>query len=106
LADCLKAIIFLEKDIEAAKVNLALKHDFNTIDAFRLFDRNNLGCVTPEDLMEGLRFNLHFTDFHHDDIFMLLKKVDRNGIGRITFKQFNELILPFTTEYAMRVADR
>jgi Ca2+-binding EF-hand superfamily protein len=86
LADCLKAIIFLEKDLEAAKVNLALKHDFNTIDAFRLFDRNNLGCVTPEDLMEGLRFNLHFADFHHDDILMLMKKVDRNRIGRITFK--------------------
>ena len=67
------AIIFLEKDLEAAKVNLALKHDFNTIDAFRLFDRNNLGCVTPEDLMEGLRFNLHFADFHHDDILMLMK---------------------------------
>lgn len=63
--------MFLEKDIEAAKIDLALKHDFNTIDAFRLFDRMNLGCITADDLMDGLRQNLHFGEFCHDDIFML-----------------------------------
>ena len=106
MADCLKAIVFLEKDIEAVKIDLALKHDFNPIDAFRLFDRQNLGCITAEDLMDGLRQNLHFGEFSHDDIYMLFKRVDRNNLGRITYKQFNDLILPFTQEYAIRVADR
>ena len=34
-----KQIIMIEKDIEAAKIELTLKHDFNLVDAFCLFDR-------------------------------------------------------------------
>ena len=39
MANCLKAIIFIEKDIESAKTDLAQKTDFNLLDAFALFDR-------------------------------------------------------------------
>lgn len=38
LANCLKSIVFIERDIESTKIDLALKSDFNLIDAFRLFD--------------------------------------------------------------------
>jgi hypothetical protein len=46
LSDWFKQILFIEKDIESAKIELSLKHDFNLVDAFRLFDRQGLGCIT------------------------------------------------------------
>ena len=39
----LKDIVFSEREVESAKIELALKSDFNLIDAFRLFDTKGLG---------------------------------------------------------------
>jgi Ca2+-binding EF-hand superfamily protein len=37
-AAVLKEIVFLERGVEQAKIDLALKSDFNLLDAFRMFD--------------------------------------------------------------------
>ena len=37
---------------------------------------------------------------------MFFRRVDRKGLGRITYKQFSDAILPQSSEYANRVADR
>ena len=36
-------MVFLELDIEKSKQSLALKADFNLLDAFRLFDKFQIG---------------------------------------------------------------
>ncbi len=38
LANYLKQMIFIERDIESAKIDLSLKADFNLVDSFRIFD--------------------------------------------------------------------
>lgn len=73
-----------------------MKHDFNLVDSFRIFDRQNLGCIYKEDLVNGLKMNLDFFEFSSDDIYMLFKRIDKQGLGRITFKQFNDIILPIS----------
>ena len=65
LANALKEIIFIQRDIESAKIDLALKQDFNLFDAFRIFDTKNTGSITSQDLVDGLRMNLEFRDFTH-----------------------------------------
>lgn len=42
----LKEMVFLEREVESAKIELALKSDFNLMDAFRMFDVKGLGCFT------------------------------------------------------------
>jgi Ca2+-binding EF-hand superfamily protein len=79
-------MLFLEKEIESAKINLSLKHDFNLVDAFAIFDLQRVGCITEQDFVTGLTANLEFTDFNQEDIFLFFKKVDRKGLGRITYK--------------------
>ena len=37
---------------------------------------------------------------------MMFRRADRKMLGRMTFKQFNDFILPFSQEYAYRVLDR
>lgn len=42
----LKDIVFSEREVESAKIELALKSDFNLLDAFKMFDLKGIGCVT------------------------------------------------------------
>jgi len=38
--------VFLEREIEAAKIETALKPDFNLLDAFKIFDFMGTGNVS------------------------------------------------------------
>ena len=69
-------IILAERDLESLKIELALNSDFNIIDAFKIFDIKNLGCITSRDFVEGLKSNLDYPDFVPDDIYMFFKRVD------------------------------
>ena len=55
--------MFVERDIEAAKIDLALRPDFNLVDAFKMFDIKSLGGICKQDFMDGLRANLNFDDY-------------------------------------------
>lgn len=72
----LKDIIYVERDLESAKIDLALKKDFNLFDAFRMFDTKAIGHITRQDLVEGLRLNLEFREFTHEDIDLFFKVFD------------------------------
>lgn len=42
----IKEIIFAEREVESAKIELALKSDFNVIDAFNQMDVNRASSLT------------------------------------------------------------
>lgn len=52
LAEALKEIIEIDKDIELRKNRLALKHDFNMHDLFAIFDKENKGHFTMREFSE------------------------------------------------------
>ena len=43
-----------DKNLEMSKNETVMQADFNTYDAFRIFDIDNLGTITPLDLQHGL----------------------------------------------------
>ncbi len=102
----MKDIIFSEREVESAKIELALKSDFNIVDKFNMFDMRGGGAVTQQDLKDGLTQNLGYMEFSNDDIFMLMRRFDKASTGMLTFKDFNNMILPFSREYASLVTDR
>ena len=42
----LKDIVFAEREVESAKIELALKSDFNIVDAFKMLDLRGIGAVS------------------------------------------------------------
>lgn len=50
IAKVFKDTIFLERELESAKIELCLKPDFNLIDTFRLIDIRNKGFITSLEL--------------------------------------------------------
>jgi hypothetical protein len=83
LAQLFKDIVFLEREIESAKIELALKSDFNLLDCFRMFDIHGRGFITQHDLCEGLRNSLLFNDFSNDDVYLFFRRNDLSGRGSL-----------------------
>ena len=50
----LRDLLDLENQLDAAKIDLISKPDFNLVDAFRLFDFTGRGWSTFEEVREGL----------------------------------------------------
>ena len=64
--------INLERDLEKLKVSVALKEDFNLIDAFGLIDIQGKGYVTPMEIREALLdMGLRVTT---DEIFLVMSR--------------------------------
>ena len=102
----LKEIVFSEREVESAKIELALKSDFNLFDAFRMFDFKGAGEVSAQDLSDGLARHLLFNDYTSDDIYLVFRRLDRESKGRLSFNDFSNAVLPFSREYAALVTDR
>ena len=64
----------IEKRIEAIKIQLSLKTDFNLIDAFRIFTEQGFNSVNIEDLRSGLR--VLGLDVSIDELTLFMKRFD------------------------------
>lgn len=106
MINLLKEIVFLEREVESAKIDLALKSDFNLKDAFHMFDSKQYSQITPPDLMEGLHMNLGMADFCEEDVMLFFARHDPSCRGRINFIEFSQALLPFSSEYSGLITDR
>jgi len=88
----LREQITLEKELENAKVRLAMQPDFNLYDAFKIFDTLGLGYVTLNDLKLGLsEIGVYAT---YDELDLFIKRYDNNKDGRLRFNEFTNAFLP------------
>ena len=69
-------LISLDKKVELQKNDTASKHDFNTYDAFRIFDIDGVGSVAAQDLKYGLSDIGVFVSM--EDILLFVNRFDRD----------------------------
>jgi hypothetical protein len=50
--------------------------------------------------------NLEFREFNHEDIDLFFKVFDTDQTNRITLRQFSDIVLPISPEYARLVTER
>ena len=84
--------ITLENELEDAKNRLALQSDFNLPDAFDLLDRHILGQLSSTELGDSLASNGIYAN--SEDVFLFVKRYDRNLDGRLNFTEFSEAFQP------------
>lgn len=56
--------------------------------------------------MNALRDNLCFTDFTHDDVYLIFRRHDLNSDGKLNFTEFSNMLLPVSKEYSALLTDR
>lgn len=85
-------LIGIDKDIENTKIDLALKDDFNLIDAFGLLDLRGIGYLSPTELRVGL-LDLGLS-VSFEDVNLLFDKYNKERDGRFKFSEFSEAFMP------------
>jgi len=86
-----KEIDFFRK-IELLKNDLTTRYDWNTHDAFRIIDIDRLGYITHDTVYLFLKRNNVIAS--HDDVDAILRRIDEDGIEKITYSTFLDAILP------------
>ena len=100
----MKEQINLDKNLERAKEDLAVRADFNTVDAFDLFDPLRRGNLDKYDLKDV--FSLFGVSADNDELNLLIKKYDTDLDGKWRYSEFVNAILPKKHEYATLVRNR
>eukprot|EP00826_Nyctotherus_ovalis_P063104 TRINITY_DN9219_c0_g8_i1.p1 TRINITY_DN9219_c0_g8~~TRINITY_DN9219_c0_g8_i1.p1 ORF type:complete len:530 (+),score=90.34 TRINITY_DN9219_c0_g8_i1:236-1591(+) len=101
LAEAIKALILIERELEQHKVNLALQSDFNLIDGFRLFDRSGKCYVTLEEFQRAL--NKLGLKSSGEKLYL---RYSRNQDDKLDYTDFCNMILPKDTNYAYTIHKR
>lgn len=57
-----------------------------------MFDDQELGYIPPEELTEKLKqLNVYARE---DEIYLLYKKFDKDGLDRLSYKNYLDILLP------------
>ena len=102
--DFLKKLMEIESKIEDAKISLAINPDFNCEDAFRLFESNDKGFLSKEDLKNGLNLLGIFPT--GKKLKLLMQRFDLQRNGFINYADFFDMVVPFEKNYRQRVESR
>ena len=97
LSKYFKLVMDGESQIELSKLNLVSRKDFNLINAFNLFDEQNKGYISFDDLKNELEFiGLTIND---RDIQLLINRFNKNNKKtNIEYNNFCNGLLPYNSE--------
>jgi Ca2+-binding EF-hand superfamily protein len=70
-----------------------------------MFDATGTGNASVQDVIVSLK-EIGFHEFTHDDVFLLFRRHDSNGDGKLNFQEFSNVLLPVSKEYAALLTDR
>lgn len=96
--------IKISREVERKKNELALKHDFNLFDAFRMFDKSDLGYINLSDFEDTLSYFAFYAP--RDEIYLLFKHFSHLQNSRLQFADFSEVFSPKQEEYARVLRNR
>jgi EF-hand domain pair len=88
----------LEKQLEQAKISLAIRPDFNLFDAFRIFDAPALGYVSISDLKSGLAGIGVYASY--DELELFFTRYDKNRDGKLRYSEFCDAMCPIDAYYS------
>lgn len=97
-ANALREHVLIERELEDAKINLAIKPDFNLFDAFKIFDLNSNGYVSQGEMKNALNDLGVYASY--DEIDLLFKRYDKNRDNTLKFSEFCEAMLPKDVYYS------
>ncbi len=102
----MKDSIFLERELESSKIELALKPDFNLLDGFKLLDTQGKGFLTSSELINTLKESLGQIEIRREDMYLFFRRYDNDSDGKFTYSDFCHAFTPLSKEYATLLTGR
>ena len=100
----LKQFVLLDKDLEVAKQDLALRPDFNILDFFRTFDEEDSGALGSAEVEAGMRRYGIYPN--REELYLFVRRFDKDNDGKLRFSDFAEMVTPKQQEYAALLNNR
>ena len=92
LINAFREYIRLELEADEAKSRLSAQVDFNMMDAYQMLDKFSKGWITAPEVIESLaELGMHP---HRDDVFLFVRRYDKDGDGRILYSDFCDAFTP------------
>ena len=88
----LQEIVLIEKELEAWKIELSLREDFNMIDAFGILDEDGKGNLNPQELHVALRKNDIVAT--QEDCYLFFIRYNRDVDGLLKYSEFADAFMP------------
>jgi len=104
LISAFREYIRLELELDDAKSSLACQSDFNLMDAYQMLDKFSKGWVTAPEIVESLSELGSYN--HRDDVYLFVRRYDKNGDGRILYSDFCDAFTPADDVIAMGLKRR
>jgi Ca2+-binding protein (EF-Hand superfamily) len=104
LIHTLKQFVLLDKDLEVAKQDLALRPDFNILDFFRTFDEEDSGALGSAEVEAGMRRYGIYPN--REELYLFVRRFDKDNDGKLRFSDFAEMVTPKQQEYAALLNNR
>jgi Ca2+-binding EF-hand superfamily protein len=98
--------IYLEREIEKLKIDLANKHDFSCPLAFQVFDFYNRGELSKPQFAESLFSYIGFELYSRNQSFLLFSRYDEDRDGKITYREFSRMLLPVDRRQSDRLLNK
>lgn len=92
LVQGLREQLRMEQELEESRTRLAQQPDFNLMDAFQMLDKYSKGWITAPELLESLNEIGSFP--HKDDVFLFVRRYDRDSDGRLLYTDFLDAFKP------------
>jgi Ca2+-binding EF-hand superfamily protein len=100
----LRENILLERELEDAKINAAIKPDFNLFDAFNVLDHNRNGSIAIKEMFMSLKeIGVYSSE---DEVKLYVKRYDKNGDEKLKFSEFCDSMVPKDAYYASQLNRR
>ena len=93
-------MVGMERELETAKVIVAMRPDFNLYDAFKVFDPEGRGSIRGEQLQKGLDL---YGVYAKDETDLIIKRYDNNGDGTLVFHEFCAMFIPMDHHLAQEL---
>ena len=100
----LNVLLENSRDVEEKKIDLALRFDFIAAEIFKIIDKQESGLISTELLAPFLKSGRIWND--EETVQALVSKHDKDKDGSLNFKEFFDMIAPYSEEYRRSLADR
>ena len=94
----------LEKELEDARQDLALRPDFVVAQLFAYFDATSKQRISLFEIFNGL-YELGITP-SKEDLAIAMKEFDRKSMGTLDFEDFFKMISPQAKQYRDMLTER
>ena len=90
--------------MEARKIELSLRDDYNMIDAFGILDEDGKGNLNPQELHVALRkLDIPATQ---EDCYLFFIRYNRDLDGLLKYSEFTDAFMPVDQHYARNLGSK